>query len=211
MLTDGTVVAIDDSALIRFDMDLGTEVHSEELEDEAYDLVEVTLGGKPALAVSLLVSISLPCAHLMENVFDFISIQQCILLRKYISRALFFSQEQKIEFRDVTDLSQIIHTFYTGSLVPALMCATPTGLLVQHKNDEVYWIDCTGAQPRFTGKKMTLETFLDICYVPDETEPILVYSGYTDERKKRFTTACDVGNGTRSWNTSLFWGYQCYY
>ena len=52
VLTDGTVVAIDRWVLIRFDMELGREMHSEELEGQAYDLVEVTLGGKPALAVS---------------------------------------------------------------------------------------------------------------------------------------------------------------
>ena len=52
VLTDGTVVAIGDRALVRFDMDLGRVICRQELQYQAYDLVEVTLGGKPALAVS---------------------------------------------------------------------------------------------------------------------------------------------------------------
>ena len=92
----------------------------------------------------------------------------------------YFSQEHKIEFRSLRDLSQIIHSFSTGSLNSIAMCAaSPSTLLFVDRSDlpnHVYWLDCTEDEPKLTGKKISteLDFIWDICYIRDEKKPLLV-------------------------------------
>ena len=88
------------------------------------------------------------------------------------------------------------------------MCATPTSLIVQHKGGGVYWVDFTGAQPRFTGKNISPpERLYDMCYMPDETKPLIVFSGFKyNNNSVAFTDAYNAGSGELVWSTDMIGG-----
>ena len=82
-----------------------------------------------------------------------------------------------IEFRD---LRQRINTFSTGSLKPGAMCAASASTLLFEDDSkiprDVYWLGCSGTEPRLTGKKVRTEVnyIWDMCYVPDDRRPLLI-------------------------------------
>ena len=86
----------------------------------------------------------------------------------------------KIEFRNIKNLSEIIHTFETGSLSPETLCtASPSTLLFVDESKQphdVYWLDCSSDKPKLMEKKIStaLDYAFDICYVPDEVKPLLI-------------------------------------
>ena len=45
---------------------------------------------------------------------------------------------------------------------------------------DVYWLDCSGTEPKLTGKKLRtgLKSSMDICHIPDKTKPLLVITDY---------------------------------
>ena len=77
----------------------------------------------------------------------------------------------------------MIHTYYTGSIEPDSLCAASASTLLildQSKlsSGDIYWLDCSGAEPKLTGKKINIEFrhALDICYLQNEREPLLIAS-----------------------------------
>ena len=99
--------------------------------------------------------------------------------------SIYFRQARKIEFRSLTDLSQITYNFSTGYIDPGALCAASTStLLVVHqsmKPSDAYWLDCSEDEPKLTGKKITIDfqgKVWDICYVPNERNPLLLAIQY---------------------------------
>ena len=94
---------------------------------------------------------------------------------------IYFSDEHKLEFRSLSDLRHIVCSFSTGFLKPAALCAAfPSTLLYEDTSkfpSHVYWLDCSGTEPKLNGKKIntTLYCIFDICYIRDEKKPLLVY------------------------------------
>ena len=71
---------------------------------------------------------------------------------------IYFRYEHQIEFRSLSDLSQIIHSYSTDGLRPEALCAaSPSTLLFVDRSKllgEVHWLDCSGTEPKLTGKKL---------------------------------------------------------
>ena len=93
-----------------------------------------------------------------------------------------FRLSPKIEFRNIKNLSEKIHTFTTGLLYPETFCtASPSTLLFLDKSKQtrdVYWLDCSSTKPKLM-KKLSIElehafAGYDMCYVPDEVRPLLI-------------------------------------
>ena len=86
----------------------------------------------------------------------------------------------KIEFRDISDLSRIIYSYSTGSLKLEPLCAaSPSTLLFVDKSKgprDVYWLDCSEAEPKLTGKKISTDAnfIYEICFTPDKMKPLVV-------------------------------------
>ena len=77
----------------------------------------------------------------------------------------------------------MIYTYSTGSLKLDSLCAASASNLLfldQSKlsSGDIYWLDCCEAKPKLTGKKINIEFrhALDICYLQDEREPLLIVS-----------------------------------
>ena len=88
--------------------------------------------------------------------------------------------QHTIEFRSRQNLSQIICSFSTGSLKPMALCTASLSTLLfadrSKSSHNVYWLDCSGNEPKFTGKyiNIILNYVDDICYIQDEKKPLLV-------------------------------------
>ena len=114
-----------------------------------------------------------------------------------------FRLSNKIEFRSLHDLRKILYNFSTGSLLPGdLFAASPSTLLFVDKNklpNKVYWLDCSGTEPKLTGKKIntTLNFIWDTCYIPDEKKPLLVGC------KNESVFAFDVVSNKVEWKTQV--------
>ena len=92
-----------------------------------------------------------------------------------------------------------IYCRFTDSLEPDSLCAASASTLLfldQSKafSGDVYWLDCSEAEPKLTGKKINIEFrhAMDICYLQDEREPLLIaskgrsvvaYSALTSQQK----------------------------
>ena len=121
-----------------------------------------------------------------------------------------FRVARKIEFRNIRDLGKVIHTYSTDSLEPDSLCAASASTLLfldQSKafSGDVYWLDCSEAEPKLTGKKINIEFrhALDICYLQDEREPLLIaskgrsvvaYSALTSQQKWCNNTVAGVAD-----------------
>ena len=111
--------------------------------------------------------------------------------------------QHAIEFRSLKNLSQIIHSFSTDSLKPTALCTVyPFTLLFVHcskLSHDVYWLDCSGDEPKLTGKKINivLNYLDDICYIPDEKKPLLVAADYLLSSVQAY----DVITSERNWTT----------
>ena len=96
----------------------------------------------------------------------------------------YFRFDHEIEFRSLSDLSQIVQSYSTGTLQPTDICAAfPSTLLFVHKSKgppDVYWLDCNGTEPKLTGKKIRtgLKCTMDICHIPDKQKSLLVVTDY---------------------------------
>ena len=95
---------------------------------------------------------------------------------------LYFRGQLRIEFRSLSDLSQITQTYLTGSLKPGVLCTASTStLLFTHWSNscDLYFLDCSGVELKLTGKKISTGIYPvhDVCYVPDEKKPLLVAAG----------------------------------
>ena len=97
----------------------------------------------------------------------------------------YFRETGNIEFRSLTDLSQIMYNFSTGYIDPGALCAASTSTLLvvdQLKVPcDVYWLDCSEDEPKTTGKTNGID-FLgkvwDICYVPNKGKHLLLATQY---------------------------------
>ena len=93
-----------------------------------------------------------------------------------------FRLRHMIEFRSLSDLSQIIQNFSTGSFEPAALCSrSSTTLLFVNRSEiprSICEIDCRGAAPILLRKKIWTEMLhvADMCIVPYERKPLLVAS-----------------------------------
>ena len=105
--------------------------------------------------------------------------------QRYFTMSIYFRQARKIEFRSLTDLSQIIYNFSTGYTDPGALCAesTSTLLVVNQSNgpSDAYWLDCSEDEPTLTGKKITIDfpaKVWDISFLSNERKPLLLAIQY---------------------------------
>ena len=104
--------------------------------------------------------------------------------QKYFLMNIYFRGARKIEFRSLSDLNQIIHTFSAGSIDPGASCAASasTLLFVDHSKEpsDVYWLDCNEDEPKLTGKKISINLghVWDMCFVPNERKSPLFVTQY---------------------------------
>ena len=102
---------------------------------------------------------------------------------------IYFRGACEIEFRSLDDLSQIIHSYSTGSIWPGALCALSASILLYigypiadgiFAEDKIHWLDCSETEPKLTGKKINVKIsgVVDICYVPNETKPLLLVAQY---------------------------------
>ena len=119
----------------------------------------------------------------------------------------YFRLNDKIEFRSANDLSQFVQSYSTGSLQPTHLCsASPSTLLFvseSKKLSDVYWLDCTGTDPKLTDKKIStgLNYSLDMSYIPDKKKPLLVATSHSS------MCAYDTINNKVEWNIEIKGGY----
>ena len=93
----------------------------------------------------------------------------------------------------------------TGSLWPESLCAaSPSTLLfvdVSNKPWDVYWLDCSGTDPKLTGKKISTELnhINDICHIPDKNKPLLVATDCLSSSLHAYNAV----NNKLEWNCEL--------
>ena len=113
----------------------------------------------------------------------------------------------RIEFRDQSDLSQVIDNYSTGSIAPGPLCvASPSTLLFSDTKSttsephDVYEIDCSRGRLKITdtGIKIDFKGIVwDICFVRNEGKPLLLSTQYGR------THAYNTHSGKQEWKNEV--------
>ena len=115
-----------------------------------------------------------------------------------------FRSEQTIEFRDVSDLSQILHSYSVAPHKPdRLYAVTPHTLLyadASKRPRDVHWLDLSGSKPKPAAGKRAIHLEQDdirnMCFVQHGDKQLLIVA----DRNKLF--AYNTNTGKNEWKVS---------
>ena len=114
----------------------------------------------------------------------------------------YFSSAQKIEFRDIKNLSRILFTRSVKPHQPCILCAVSPTVLVYADNstpkeNHLHWLDCSKAEPKLLG--ITANTnigIIDMCLAEYENEMLLIALPYNENES---IYVCNSATGQLKW------------